>query len=340
MSFWDVRRSIVSAQLLTHLAGEHGVGAADCLRGTQIDPDALANPGTEISAAQELHLVTNVLQRLPHVGGLGLEAGLRYHLSAYGIWGFAMVSSPTFRSGCEVAVRYLDLSYAFTSFNLVDFDSAEPSIVLDDRAIPAELRQFLVERDFAALINAVQEMKPSGVPLRSISFTFPRPAYSARFLEICGIEPTFGAPSNSVHVAPSLLNMPLPQANPIMARLCEDQCRLLLAKRQVRTGLAGKVRDRLLHAPNQMVDIETVAQELCMASRSLRRRLEEEGTSFRQLVDEVRAALADELLLGTNMKLDEVAVRLGYSETSSFIHAYKRWKGQSPTEFRAAQARR
>jgi AraC-like DNA-binding protein len=340
MSFWDVRRSIVSAQVLIHLAGEHGVSLADCLRGTQIDPEALANPGTEISAAQELHLVTNVIQHLPHVAGLGLEAGLRYHLSAYGIWGFAMVSSPTFRSGCEVAVRYLDLSYAFTSFNLFDLDGPDPRIVLDERAIPAELRQFLIERDFAALINAVQEMMPSGVQPRAIRFAFARPAYAARFVEICGVEPEFGAAVNSVHVDPALLAVPLPQANPIMARLCEDQCRLLLAKRQVRTGLAGKVRDRLLHAPSQMVDIETVAQELCMASRSLRRRLEEEGTSFRALVDEVRATLADELLLGTNMKLDEVAVRLGYSETSSFIHAYKRWKGMSPSEFRTAQARR
>ncbi len=338
MSFWDVRRNIVSAQVLTHLASEHGLDLADCLEGTGIGRDGLADPDTEISAAQELHLVTNVVKHLAHIPDLGLEAGLRYHLSAYGIWGFAMVSSPTLRSGCEVAVRYLDLSYAFVNFVLQDFDSAEPRVVLDDRAIPAELRQFLVERDFAALVNAVQEMMPSGVRLRSIQFRYPRPAHAFRYVELCGIEPRFDAPVNAVFIDPSILNTPLPQANQVMARLCEDQCRRLLAKRQVRTGLAGKVRDRLLHAPNQMLDIDTIAGELCMGSRSLRRKLEDEGTSFRLLVDEVRVALADELLLTTNMKLHEVAARLGYSEPASFTHAYKRWKGISPTEFRASKA--
>ena len=339
MSFWNVRRSIVSAQLLARLAAEHGVGIDLCLAGTGIGREALADPETEISAAQELHLVRNVMLALPDVSGLGLEAGLRYHLSAYGIWGFAMVSSPTFRSGCEVAVRYLDLSYAFSRFILEDLDSVEPRAVLDDNAIPAELRQFLVERDFAAFVNAVREMLPSGVRLRGLQFRFARPAHAARYIELCGVEPRFDAPSNTVFLDPAILNTALPQANQVMARLCEDQCRRLLAKRQVRTGLAGRVRDRLLHAPNQLLDMDTVANELCMGARSLRRKLEEEGTSFRLLTEEVLQTLADELLVTTNMKLEEVATRLGYSEPSSFIHAYKRWKGVSPSEFRLSRSR-
>jgi len=337
MSFWDVRRSIVSAQLLTHLAAEHGIDLDTCLQGTGVGHAALADPETEISAAQELHLIGNVMRALPQISGLGLEAGLRYHLSAYGIWGFAMVSSPTFRSGCEVAVRYLDLSYAFARFVLEDLDSAAPRVTLDDRAIPAELRQFLVERDFGAFVNAVQEMLPSGVPLRGLQFRFPRPLHAKRYVELCGVEPQFDAPTNTIFLDPAILSAALPQANQIMARLCEDQCRRLLTKRQVRTGLAGKVRDRLLHAPNRLLDIDTVAGELCVSPRTLRRKLEEEGTSFRFLADEVRQTLADELLLTTNMKLDEVATRLGYAEPASFIHAYKRWKGISPTEFRASR---
>src|SRR5437879_6022771 len=123
MSFWDVRRSIVSAQLLTHLAAERGLPIAACLKDTAITGEALANPETEISATQEIQLVRNLVTELGHIPGIGLEAGSRYHLSAYGIWGFAMVSSPTFRSGCEVAVRYLDLSYAFTRFLVEDLDT-------------------------------------------------------------------------------------------------------------------------------------------------------------------------------------------------------------------------
>ena len=338
MSFWDVQRSIVSAQLLVRLAAENGVGLNVCLDGTGVGRDALADAETEISAAQELHLLGNIVRALPHITDLGLDAGLRYHLSAYGIWGFAMVSSSTFRSGCDVAVRYIDLSYAFVNFILEDMDIANPRISLDDKAIPAELQQFLVERDFAAFVNAVHEMLPSGVQLRGLQFRFPRPKHAARYIELCGLAPQFDAPTNTIFLDPKMLNAALPQANQVMSRLCEEQCSRLLAKRQVRTGLAGKVRDRLLHSPYQMLDNKTVANELCMSSRSLRRKLEQEGTSFRLLADEVRQAMADELLLTTQMKLEEVAARLGYAEPASFIHAYKRWKRLSPTEFRVSKS--
>ena len=70
-----------------------------------------------------------------------------------------------------------------------------------------------------------------------------------------------------------------------------------------------------------------------MAPRTLHRHLAAEGASFRQLLDEVRQALAEEML-AHRMTVDEVAERLGYSEASSFVHAFKRWKGISPRTYR------
>jgi AraC-like DNA-binding protein len=63
----------------------------------------------------------------------------------------------------------------------------------------------------------------------------------------------------------------------------------------------------------------------------LRRRLAESGTSFQELLDEVREALAQELL--TTLAVEDVALRLGYAEASSFIHAFKRWKGVTPAVY-------
>ena len=70
-----------------------------------------------------------------------------------------------------------------------------------------------------------------------------------------------------------------------------------------------------------------------MAPRSLHRHLAAEGTSFRQLLDEVREVLSEEML-AHRMTIDEVAERLGYAEASSFVHAFKRWKGMSPRIYR------
>jgi AraC-like DNA-binding protein len=329
----EIRRSIVSAQLLSRFAADHGVSQSDCLRDTGIDAATLANPQTEILAGQELQLARNIVRAIGHQPGIGLDAGLQYHLSAYGIWGFALVTSPSFRAAAEIATRYLDLSYAFVRFRK-DLSDGRFRILLDDSEIPEDVRQFLFERDLAAWANAMHEMRPSYTPVIGVEFRFPRPAHAARYSELCGVEPRFDARENAIIIDTAHLDDPLPQADSSMARLCLDQCRQLLEKRRVRTGVAGRVRDRLLQMPSEMPGIDRVAEDLCMAPRSLRRRLEEEGTSFRALVDEVRQMLAEELLMMAGIKLEEIATRLGYAESASFIHAFKRWKGVSPNVFR------
>jgi AraC-like DNA-binding protein len=328
-----VRRPIISAQLLARVGTERGISLDRCLANTGIDAAALANPETEIVAAQELQLIRNLLRALGPVPGLGLDVGLRYHLSSYGIWGFALISSSTLRSAARLAVSYLDLSYSFCKFRL-KHSGPDLLIVLDGCDLPADLYQFLVERDFAAWANAAWEMRPGGFPASAAQFMFPKPTYAWRFEKIAGVFPRFDAPLNAVLLDAESLDAPLPQANSQMARLCEEQCRGLLARRRVRGGLAGQVRDRLLRKPSAMPSIDVVADELHIASRSLRRRLAAEGTSYRALLDEVRQALAEELLLSAHMKLSEIAERLGYAEPAPFITAFKRWKGVSPDRYR------
>ncbi|MDR3414544.1 MAG: AraC family transcriptional regulator [Nevskia sp.] len=335
MHFDEVRRNLVSVQLLTRLGTEHGMTPAACLRDTGLDQAALSHPETEITGSQELQVVRNLAAGLAHLPGIGLDAGLRYHLAAYGIWGFALVSSPTYRSAAEVAVRYLDLSYAFVSFR-IEVHGKDFVIVLDDAGIPADVRQFLVERDFAAWVNAAREMLPGGLRVRGLQFRFPRPDYAERFATLCGVEPRFGAPRNAIVLDLVDVEAPMPQGNALTSRALQEQCHRLLDRRRARSGIAGQVRDRLLHSVNRFPTIGTVASALNLGPRSLRRRLEEEGTSYRVLTDEVRRILAEELLTSGRLKLEEVSERLGYAEPASFTHAFKRWTGVSPANYRKA----
>jgi hypothetical protein len=111
MVHWDVPRPPTSAALLTELAAEHGADAATCLAGTGLRLDRLAEPIAEVSARQELRVIANMLDALGDSPGLGVEAGVRYRLTAYGIWGFALISSPTLRSAIDVGLRYIDLTF-------------------------------------------------------------------------------------------------------------------------------------------------------------------------------------------------------------------------------------
>lgn len=149
-----------------------------------------------------------------------------------------------------------------------------------------------------------------------------------------GLCPAFGQADNRVVFERHFLDLPLPGANLEVARACEEQCRALLARRQVRGGLAGRIRDRLLRTPGHLPDMQTLAMELHLTVRTLRRRLDDEGSSYRLLLDEVRQALAEELLATGAIRLEEIAERLGYGEVSNFIHAFRRWKGMTPRQYR------
>lgn len=338
MSDPHVRRGIASTRMLCGLADEYAVDRSICLRGTAIAPALLDDPHAEIEAAQEFRVIANLIDALAGRGisdvELALKAGARYHLTTMGIWGFAMASSATLGSAVQVGLRYLDLTYSVNRIWL-DLGTGTASMIIDEQSTPPALAQFVVLRDMAAIMTLNRELLAAPVQPCGVQLRFPEPPGLIQQLQSAfGCVPVFGGPRNHVEFDLQLFAEPLPQANDLMRQSCEDQCRALLARRRGRAGIAGKVRDRLLKNPGQMPDMDAIAGELNMTSRHLRRLLSAEGTSYRALADEVRQALAEELLSTARMKMDEVAERLGYAERASFTHAFKRWKGISPSAFR------
>jgi len=92
-----------------------------------------------------------------------------------------------------------------------------------------------------------------------------------------------------------------------------------------------------INAPGLAV-LDEIAHALGLSQRSLRRKLDQEGTSFRTLVEDERRELALQLLTGSDMRLDEVAIHLGYTDTASFTRAFRRWMGCSPGAYRQKQS--
>ena len=118
--------------------------------------------------------------------------GARYHLTTYGIWGFALISSPTWRSALDVGLRYIDLTFTFTRIQARE-QGQEMQLVLDTPEIPLALKRFVVERDSAAIQTIQQELFASPIPIKQVSFVFPPPAGGAqRYTEIFGAVRRYG----------------------------------------------------------------------------------------------------------------------------------------------------
>lgn len=330
---WPARRSLISIQVLIQFGLDQGLSLDTCLLGTGLTPLDLADGQREVEASQELQLIANLIRARPGVADLGLQAGLRYRLTTYGIWGYALLSSQSFRQAAELGLRYLDLTFAFNRIHLEE-DAEGAHLCLDDRSLPLAVRDFLVQRDASAMRLIQRELSSTPVPLKRMQLRMSAPAEPAAFIEHFGLLPEFDCAENRISFDRQFLDLPLPRANPQTMGLYERQCQALLAKRQMRGGLAGQLRERLLATPGRLADMEQLADELAISSRTLRRRLNDQGTSFRLLQDEVRQALAEELLATGGLTQEEIAERLGYSEVSNFLHAFKRWKGLTPGQYR------
>ena len=285
-------------------------------------------------ARQELTVMANLQGALSDTPGIGLEAGTRYHLTTYGIWGFALISSPTWRSALDVGLRYIDLTFAFTRIQARE-QGQDMQLVLDTPEIPVALKRFVVERDSAAIQTIQQELFASPIPIKQVSFVFPpperRPAVHRDLRcraglrsrgEHGGHRPVGAGPAATA--GQRAHHRHRPGAVPRAARP---------AARPGRTG--RRVRDQLLARAADPPDLGQVAAALNVSDRTLRRRLADEGVSFRGLLDEIREQLAEELLVTGGLPVTEVAERLGYLEVSSFSQAFRRWKGVGPRTYRA-----
>lgn len=334
MPAWDIHRTVNSARILTDLAVERGLSEAKALAGTGISHSQLHLPDTMVEARQELRLIANIVKGLGHLPALGVQAGMRYHFNAFGALGFALVSSRTLQDAIETGLKYVQLTFAFSALEL-RVTPDQTHVYFDPDGVPDPVKQFVVERDSACLATLQRDIFNSVSPLVGLHFAFDAPDDLAPYEAFYGVTPRFAMARNAMILNTAQLQQPLPQASDLARTMAESQCEALLNQRLQRAGLAARVRQFLASNARNMPDMEAAARAMNTIPRTLRRRLLQERTSFAELRDEVRQTLAEEYLSGPRLSVEQVAERLGYSGATSFINAYKRWYGVTPSAGRS-----
>jgi AraC-like DNA-binding protein len=332
-----LRRPVVTARHLCAVAAEMDVAVVDVLAGTAVTPADLENPEGDVSSADEITMTRNLLRLAPDPAGIGVAVGSRINLTSLGMFGFAAMASGTLRELISVGLRFFSLTTLHASIVLSE-GPADCEIAIDASHLPDDVRQFFVERDIASIVATVPSFVHPVLARHADQIhvelaadeEFLRPVLDA--VAVKDIQ--FGRERSVVRVPREMLDEALPQADPHTLAVCIDQCEQILERRRRRHGLSARVRSELLSAPGQMPGMNAVATSLHLHPRTLRRRLAEEGTSFRALTSDVRATLASELLSQVGLTVEQVARRLGYAETAAFNHAFSRWFGVAPNEFR------
>jgi len=319
-------------RVLVDTAVAHGADRGELLAGTGITTAILADPDARISYGQFSVLEANAL-RLTNNPALGLEFGRNVHLSHLGLLGLAIMSSPNAGAALEVALRYYrQLAPGWDLALRIEGSSA--FITARETISRGALRPFATEALLGGLYGLSNQVLARKLPIIAVRLNYPRPAHYEKYLDITGGPILFDEPVTETEFEASILAEPIVGSDPITAKLAEQYIATEAARGGTVGGLVAQVRRVLAEHGHGRPDPDEVARALQTSTRSLRRGLQQMGTSFQALLDEARRARAEEWIRGSNMKLQQIAEQLGFSDVRSFRRAFKRWTGRSPNTLR------
>lgn len=190
----------------------------------------------------------------------------------------------------------------------------------------------------AALLAFVRQAVGIALNPTQVRFEHRAPADLGEHRRIFGAPIRFRAAATEIVFAAAALALPIPEADATLARLMREQAQSALAEEMRREPFPDRLRDRLKAAilAAHPISLANLAAWMGIGPRSLQRRLRRHGLTFRAVADEARIALARELLAEPGLALGRIAFRLGYSQTSAFHRAFRRYAGTTPGAFRRA----
>ena len=324
---------IIYAAILTDLLQQQGIAPDAVLAGTGVEAERLKQIDGHISARQYLQLIRNA-RRLSQDPALAFKFGLQLKLSTHGFLGFAAMSASTLGEALELAARYCSTRFDF--MRLLYYRQPGFGVVDVQEVVPiGEAYAFMAEAFMTSFgvmsFNLLGEIPRDIEVWRSCD----KPPYFDEAVRVFESRPVhFNAGIDRILIPETHLQRRLTLSDPVARQLAEAQCEKELQTIQVRDDLVYRVTRLLKDFEGGWPRLEQVAQQLHMSPRTLKRRLLEQNTSFRAIVDGVRLEQARLLLRETALSVDAIAATLGYSDTSNFNRAFRRWQGMSPAAFR------
>jgi AraC-like DNA-binding protein len=318
------------ATILDALVAE-GVSTQNALAGVRLSKSAISSPATRVSLNQVIECYRNAdkLSNDPH---FAYNAGLRLHVSGYGMYGFAILSSMNYRQTMHFAMKYHQLATPLAAIVFKEQNGCGTWTFapLPHVHIDASLYKFIVEMQFGIFLSLHRDIMGPSFAARELHATYGPPADAPKYLGIFGSPVLFGRFLFDAAWLDGTPNL----GNEITYSTVVGLCDGLMEEFRLHIGLIGKVRQALMINLMRATSFDDIANSLNMSPRTLRRRLREENTSFRKLVDELRMDMAIKYLRDTDLTVEDIAEALGFSDAANFRHAFRRWTNSAPHEFR------
>lgn len=338
LPLWNEKRyAPYKLSALVDVLSEQGIAPEASLSGTGLSLESLTRPQTLTSVRQYITVCHNALE-LSKDAETPFRVGSRIPLSAYGMYGFALVCSPTIREYFQVAVKYHQLATPLLIMSWREEKDWASWLLEMNPAFnyTSALIRFLTEQHLTQLTTHLRTVvEPDRCrPLRA-SLPYATPRHIHLYRRYLGCDLRFGQPVCELSYPRSILSEKPHMAHRLTSRLMQDTCDRILGEVKTSTGVAGEVYQVIASTPGHSPTMELVARRLGTTVRTLHRKLHAEGASFMQILDDVRCNLAKEYLPSTRLSMDDISELVGFSEAANFRHAFRRWTGGTPAHYRS-----
>jgi AraC-like DNA-binding protein len=314
---------------------DQGCPADEILRNVNLTVDEVHSPKSRISLAELMTAAKNAI-RLSSDPHLPYRIGTSIHISAYGMYGFAILCCPDFRRAMTFAELYHALAAPLATIEFTENEGFASWVVEPNAraAADSQVYRFVTEMQIGIHISLMRDIMGAAFTPDQIKLAYPEAHDFGLPTDQIGCRLSFASVTNQIIFRSAWLDQPANLGNkttyPAVVALCDD----LLNDLKSRIGIAGEIRALLLRDITNPPTFAAIAKLLEVSDRSLRRQLREQGISFRGLLDELRMQIALKYLRTTRLANEDIALALGFSDAANFRRALRRWTNKSPSEIR------
>ncbi|MFC6337925.1 helix-turn-helix domain-containing protein [Pseudomonas sp. CCM 7891] len=317
----------------------HGLDPQPLLLQYGLDPARLGAAGARLSIPRYMRLGHAAIQ-LTGDPGLGLRMGQLSRLSQAGLAGVTAAQAPTVREAARTLTRFEALYGSNYRGQSSFHEDAEGAWLRFYSISPYNAyNRFVVDSIIAGWLRQLSSLSGQPIQAERIEIEFAAPDYSERYSMLGDSPIQFDAESNQLRLSQNTLALRNPEHCPStwqwLLQLCERELEQLTRTRSLRERIT-RLLGPMLNGGREP-DLEEVAARLKLPTWTLRRKLAEEGTQFREILNDTRRDLAMTYIRDTELAFGEIAYLLGFASAQAFQRAFKRWNSQTPGEFRRSQ---
>jgi len=312
--------------------------AAPLLRAADLTPQQARNGRMRVSVKNQIRFLNRAADAMRDEF-LGIRLAQELDLRELGLLYYVIASSKTLGDALQRLARYSRIHNE--GVHITYRDGKDITLTFEYVGVSRLSDRHQMEFFVATVLRICRHLCGRALCPRSVSLKHRRTELPAALTRFFGCAVRFGSHNDRIAYPSAASRLPVVNSDSYLNSLMVDYCEQALSKRRLRGGgWRVKVENAIAPLlPHGSASVQEVAQRLGVSPRTLARRLASEGSTFAGILDGLRRDLARRYLEEPNLPIAEIAWLLGYQESSSFNHAFRRWTGRTPKEVRSAGGR-